>query len=145
MFYKSHLLLLKCNFIFFLANKQKISSVCDYKDFDEVLLLQSKKVKDLQDKRGIYAYQSTAYKEYLKQFKKQDPCCPLCHRNFDKSYKIDALIKEMEGDIKNQPEILKRCEDNLKMEQNKYDTMLQLKPIVEKISLLEDVEIPKLE
>ncbi|XP_047370833.1 DNA repair protein RAD50 [Vespa velutina] len=127
------------------SNKQKISSVCDYKDFDEVLLLQSKKVKDLQDKRGIYAYQNTAYKEYLKQIKKQDPCCPLCHRNFDESYELDALVKEMEGDIKNQPEILKRCEANLKMEQNKYDTMLQLKPIVEKISLLEDVEIPKLE
>lgn len=127
------------------SNKQKISSICDYKDFDEVLLLQSKKVKDLQDKRGMYAYQSTAYKEYMKQFKKQDPCCPLCHRNFDESYNMDALIKEMENDIENQPEILKRCEADLKMQQNKYDTMLQLKPIIEKISQLEDVEIPKLE
>ncbi|KAI4500795.1 hypothetical protein M0802_004006 [Mischocyttarus mexicanus] len=126
------------------ANKQKISSICDYKDFDEKLLSQSKRVKDLQDKRGMYAYQNTAYTEYMKQFKKQDPCCPLCHRDFDKSYNIDTLIKEMEEDIKNRPEILKHCETDLKAQQNEYDTMLQLKPIVEKINLLE-VELPLLE
>ncbi|KAK2581137.1 hypothetical protein KPH14_007949 [Odynerus spinipes] len=127
------------------SNKQKISSICDYKEFDEFLLLQSKKVKDLQDKRGMYAYQSTAYKEYIKQLTKEDPCCPLCHRDFEKSYKIDTLITKMEDEIKNQPDTLKQCEARLKVEQKKYDTMLQLKPVVEKISQLEDVEIPRLE
>ncbi|KAI4479172.1 hypothetical protein M0804_011311 [Polistes exclamans] len=127
------------------SNKQKVSSICYYKDFDEILLLQSKRVKDLQDKRGMYAYQNTAYKEYMKQFKKQDPRCPLCRRNFDKSYNIDILIKEMEEEIENQPVILQNCETELKVQQNKYDSMLELKPIIEKISLLEEAELPLLE
>ncbi|XP_015182064.1 PREDICTED: DNA repair protein RAD50 [Polistes dominula] len=127
------------------SNKQKVSSICYYKDFDEILLLQSKRVKDLQDKRGMHAYQNTAYKEYMKQFKEQDPCCPLCHRNFDKSYNIDNLIKEMEEEIENQPVILKRCENELKAQQNKYDNMLQLKPIIEKINVVEEIELPLLE
>lgn len=127
------------------SNKQKIASICDYKEFDEVLLLQSKKVKDLQDKRGMYAYQSVAYKNYMEEITKDDPCCPLCHRDFDKSYKMETLINEMKDKIKNQPDTLRHCEDELKKQQKKYDTMLQLKPIIEKISHLEDIEISRLE
>lgn len=130
----------------FSDDKEKISTVCDYKDFDETLLMQSRIVKDLQDKRGIYAYQATAYKEYIKKLSQQDPCCPLCHRNFQEKEKITELIREMENDIiKNQPDRLKKCEEELKIEQEKYDNMLQLKPIVEKVIQCEEVDLKKLE
>ncbi|XP_020285711.1 DNA repair protein RAD50 [Pseudomyrmex gracilis] len=127
-------------------DKEKISTVCDYKDFDETLLMQSRIVKDLQDKRGIYAYQATAYKEYIKKLSEQDPCCPLCHRNFQEKKKVTELIKEMENDIiKNQPDRLKKCEEELRTQQEKYDNMLQLKPIVEKVIQCEEVDLKKLE
>lgn len=128
----------------FLDDKQKISTVCDYKKFDETLLMQSKIVKDLQDKRGIYAYQATAYKEYIKDLSKEDPCCPLCHRGFQQQ-EATNLIKEMESDIiQNQPNRLKKCEKELKTQQEKYDNMLQLKPIVENIIQREKNELNKL-
>ncbi|XP_029680101.1 DNA repair protein RAD50 [Formica exsecta] len=127
-------------------DKEKISTVCDYKEFDETLLMQSKIVKDLQDKRGIYAYQATAYKEYIKKLSIKDPCCPLCHRNFQKQDKVADLIKEMENDIiSNQPHRLKMCEEELKIQQEKYDNMLQLKPIVEKVIQCEENDLKKLE
>ncbi|XP_050464674.1 DNA repair protein RAD50 [Cataglyphis hispanica] len=128
------------------CDKEKISTVCDYKEFDETLLMQSKIVKDLQDKRGIYAYQATAYKEYIKKLSVKDPCCPLCHRNFQKQDKVADLIKEMENDIiSNQPHRLKMCEEELKIQQEKYDNMLQLKPIVEKVIQCEENDLKKLE
>ncbi|XP_011638755.1 DNA repair protein RAD50 [Pogonomyrmex barbatus] len=127
-------------------DKEKISTVCDYKDFDETLLMQSTIVKDLQDKRGIYAYQATAYKEYIKKLSVKNPCCPLCHRNFEKQDKVTDLIKEMEGDIiRNQPNRLKSCERELEKEQKKYDDMLQLKPIVEKVIKCEENDLKILE
>ncbi|XP_018394669.1 PREDICTED: DNA repair protein RAD50 [Cyphomyrmex costatus] len=127
-------------------NKEKISAVCDYKEFDETLLTQSTIVKDLQDKRGIYAYQATAYKEYVKKLSVKNPCCPLCHRNFEKQDNVADLIKEMEGDIiRNQPGRLKLCEQELKVEQEKYDNMLQLKPIVEKVIQYEENDLKVLE
>lgn len=129
-----------------LGDKEKISAVCNYKDFNETLLLQSRVVKDLQDKRGVYAYQATAYKEYIKKLSKKDPCCPLCHRNFQEQNKVTDLIKEMESDIiRNQPERLKKCEEELKAQQEKYDNMLQLKPVVEKITQCEEHDLKKLE
>lgn len=127
-------------------DKERISTVCDYKEFDETLLMQSKIVKDLQDKRGIYAYQATAYKEYIKKLSVKDPCCPLCHRNFQEQNKVTDLIKEMETDIiRNQPNRLKKCEEELKIQQEKYDNMLQLKPIVQKIIQCEETDLKKLE
>lgn len=127
-------------------DKERISAVCDYKDFDETLLMQSTKVKDLQDKRGIYAYQATAYKEYVKKLSVKDPCCPLCHRNFEKQDKVTDLIQEIESDIiSNQPSRLKSCERELSREQDKYDNMLQLKPIVEKITQCEENDLKMLE
>ncbi|XP_016919261.1 DNA repair protein RAD50 isoform X1 [Apis cerana] len=125
-------------------NKEKISLICSYKNFDEVLLLQSKKVKDLQDKRGMFAHQSAAYKEYMKQLRNTNPCCPLCHRGFDKIETITTLLKEMETEIENHPNRLKECEKELKEQQEKYDKMLQLKPIVERIIQLEEIELEKL-
>lgn len=135
----------KC-FLFLLDDKEKISKVCDYKHFDETLLLQSTIVKDLQDKRGIYAYQATAYKEYVKQLSVKDPCCPLCHRNFEEQAKVADLIKEIESDIiRNQPDRLKLCEQELKLEQEKYDNMLQLKSIVEKVIKCEENDLKALQ
>lgn len=125
-------------------NKEKISLICSYKNFDEVLLLQSKKVKDLQDKRGMFAHQSAAYKEYMKQLRNTNPCCPLCHRGFDKIETITTLLKEMETEIENHPNRLKECEKELIIQQEKYDKMLQLKPVVERIIQLEEIELEKL-
>lgn len=132
-------------FLFFLDNKEKISAMCDYKEFDEILLMQSTIVKDLQDKRGIYAYQATAYKEYVKKLSIKNPCCPLCHRNFEKQDNVADLIKEIESDIiRNQPGRLKSCEQELKIQQEKYDNMLQLKP-VEKVIQCEESDLKILE
>ncbi|XP_018314575.1 DNA repair protein RAD50 isoform X2 [Mycetomoellerius zeteki] len=126
-------------------NKEKISAMCDYKEFDEILLMQSTIVKDLQDKRGIYAYQATAYKEYVKKLSIKNPCCPLCHRNFEKQDNVADLIKEIESDIiRNQPGRLKSCEQELKIQQEKYDNMLQLKP-VEKVIQCEESDLKILE
>jgi len=108
--------------------------------------MQSTIVKDLQDKRGIYAYQATAYKEYVKNLSVKNPCCPLCHRNFEKQNNVADLIKEIESDIiRNQPGRLKSCEQELKIQQEKYDNMLQLKPIVEKVIQWEENDLKILE
>lgn len=125
-------------------DKEKISSICHYKSFDEKLLLQSKKVKNLQDKRGVYAYQGAAYKEYMKQLKEINPCCPLCHRGFGERETVVNLLQEMESEMENHPNRLNECEKELKTQQEIYDKMLQLKPVVEKIIQLEEIELEKL-
>lgn len=92
----------------------------------------------------MYAHQSVAYKEYMKQLRETNPSCPLCHRDFDKRENVVTLLKEMESEMENHPNRLKECERELKIQQEKYDKMLQLKPVVEKIIQLEESELEKL-
>ncbi|KOX71786.1 DNA repair protein RAD50 [Melipona quadrifasciata] len=70
-------------------------------------------LKNLQDKKGMYAHQSAAYKEYMKQLRETNPCCPLCHRDFDKRETVTALLKEMENEMENHPNRLREliCKD----------------------------------
>ncbi|XP_076644408.1 DNA repair protein rad50 [Halictus rubicundus] len=126
------------------TDKAKVSLICNYKDFDESVLLQSTRLKDLQDKRGIYAHQGVAYKEYMKQLKETNPCCPLCHRGFEERLAVENLLREMENEMESHPNRLKECETEMRSQQEKYDKMLQLKPVVEKIIHFEEDELEKL-
>lgn len=118
--------------------------VCDDMDYEEALKLQSKKVKDLQDKRGMYAYQSIMYEKYIAQMREKDPCCPLCQRNFENARQANKLIGDLKRDIESHPERLESCENDLKKCQRKYESMLEIKPVFEKIAHIEKFELKKM-
>ena len=116
---------------------------CDYQNYDEIVLEQLRKVKALQDDRGMYAYQGVAYKKYLEKVESKDPCCPVCNRGFQNPQEVKNLSRQMKNDMESVPRFLKECEMILKDEQRKYDTLLQLKPIVEKILTFERTDFKK--
>lgn len=106
--------------------------------------MSSKRLKDVEDKRGMYAYQGAAYKEYIKKLSEPNSCCPLCHRGFESQKNAEELVKEMTNEMTGHPERLKNCEKELAASRKKYDLMLQLQPIVEKVEHFEEVEITKM-
>lgn len=122
--------------------KGKVDTECQGTEYGEFLSFQERKVKDLQDQRGIYANQSLMYEEYLKQLKIKR-CCPLCDRGFENSdaKKLeDKLILE----IKKSPQSLQNCEKELRREQMRYDALQQLKPITEQIKEIETEKLPRM-
>lgn len=80
----------------------------------------------------------------MKQLTETNPCCPLCHRGFDERKTVENLLKEMKTEMESHPSRLKECEVELKVQQEKYDKMLQLKPIVDKVIQLEENELDKI-
>ncbi|XP_015600819.1 DNA repair protein RAD50 isoform X2 [Cephus cinctus] len=124
------------------SDKEKISFHCEYENYEDVVLSQSEVVKELQKKRGMYAYRGVAYKDYLKQLEEEDPSCPLCHRDFQSTLEVKNLITEIREDMG--PSRLQSCEEELKIQQQKYESLLQLKPIVEKVAHVEGVELKRL-
>ena len=125
---------------FFLDDKVKVSAYCDYENYDDAVLEQLTKVKSLQDDRGMYAYQGTAYRKYLEKVQAKDPCCPICNRGFENDQDVKNLSLKMKHDMESVPRALKECENKLKVEQKKYDSLLQLKSTVEKILKFERIE-----
>ena len=128
-------------------DKQKLAAFnCeDSTSFRENLLLQSKKVKDIEDKRGMYAYQGSAYKEYIQKLEEPESCCPLCHREFQSKRAASELISELRNDMSEHPDRLKNCERELATQRKKYDAMLQLQPLVEKIDHFKRTEMMKMQ
>lgn len=107
------------------------------------MLLQEKKVKHLQDQRGIYANQNLMYEDYLKILRKKS-CCPLCDRGFENSSETNKLEKKLLMEIENSPQCLIDCEKELKIEQTRYDKLQQLKSENKMIKNIEN-ELPIME
>ncbi|XP_001600265.2 DNA repair protein RAD50 [Nasonia vitripennis] len=125
------------------ACKEKVAFECQENDYDEMLALQERKVKALNDQRGIYASQSSMYEEYLKILKKKS-CCPLCDRGFHNSSEENSLEQKLHSEIRKSPQALKDCEKELKQEQARYDALQQLKPVRDQIREIENNKLPKL-
>ncbi|OXU24483.1 hypothetical protein TSAR_014049 [Trichomalopsis sarcophagae] len=125
------------------ASKAKVAFECQENDYDEMLALQERKVKALNDQRGIYASQSSMYEEYLKILKKKS-CCPLCDRGFQNSSEENSLEQKLHSEIRKSPQALKNCEKELKQEQARYDALQQLKPVRDQIREIENNKLPKL-
>lgn len=117
-----------------------VSIHCDYENYDDIVAEQLMKVNNLQDDRGMYAYKTVAFKKYLEKVDSTDPCCPLCSRGFKSSQEAKNLSHQMKDEMNTVPQVLKNCEDKLKVEQKKYDSLLRLKPIVDKILKFEKTD-----
>ncbi|XP_012255537.2 DNA repair protein RAD50 [Athalia rosae] len=125
-----------------LENMQdEIETMCHGKEYNEVLLLAKKTVQDLQDSKGLYAYKSIAYKDYIQ---KTDSCCPLCHRNFENQQDIEDFKSELTDEINKYPNQLKTCEEQLIIQQKRYDSLVQLQPLVKKVVEMENVTLKTL-
>nr|XP_012218827.1 PREDICTED: DNA repair protein RAD50-like [Linepithema humile] len=118
-------------------NKISAMLIGDSKVFEESLLTQSTIVKGLQDERGIYAHKIAAYKEHLQKLSANVPCCPLCHRNIRGKRRVIDIKNEIKGDKICIESDMKKCENNLKTQREKYDCMLSWKPVVAKIPFQE--------
>lgn len=121
-------------------DKAVVSIHCDYENYDDIVAEQLMKVNNLQDDRGMYAYKTVAFKKYLEKVDSTDPCCPLCSRGFKSSQEAKNLSHQMKDEMNTVPQVLKNCEDKLKVEQKKYDSLLRLKPIVDKILKFEKTD-----
>ncbi|XP_015122151.1 DNA repair protein RAD50 [Diachasma alloeum] len=122
------------------CEKEKVKAHCeDYTKYEEVLLDQQTKLKELQDKRGMIAHQGSAYQAYIREFSRNS-CCALCERGFDSQSEAQKLLNKLKKGIADHPDLLRRCERELNVEQGKYNTLLSIKSAVEAITKFEAVD-----
>lgn len=98
-------------------------------------------IKKLQDKILIHSNHSL-YEEFIEQLKKNSSC-PLCERNFRNADEEKKLEEKLKSEITVGPQILKNRKKKLETERKRYDSLLQLKPVIMQISKIE-VELPNI-
>lgn len=124
--------------------EEKIFSVCGSQNFDDGLSSLQEKMSSAQDQRGSLLGAEHFFQKYVNDLEKQEPCCPLCHREFDTDQEVKELIIELKNKLRMVPSKLLKTEKDLDEYRTKYDAMMQLKPLKENITTLEDKEVPEL-
>lgn len=75
--------------------EEKIFSVCGSQNFDDGLSSLQEKMSSAQDQRGSLLGAEHFFQKYVNDLEKQEPCCPLCHREFDTDQEVKELIIEV--------------------------------------------------
>lgn len=125
--------------------EERIFSVCGSQNFDEGLQAIQQKMTTAQDTRGSLLGAEHFFKKYVGDLEKEEPCCPLCHREFDTEQEVRELVLELKEKLRMVPNKLQRAEKDLDEFQKKYDSLNQLKPLRENMESLKSKDIPTLQ
>lgn len=101
-------------------------------------------VSNLQDDKGMYASIGVVYNHFIKEIKRLDSCCPLCHREFDSENESSEILVEIEAKVKNVPNNFNELNDTISKLHEKQRKLLLLKPVQSITKNLKSIEIPKL-
>ncbi|GAB1599065.1 DNA repair protein RAD50-like [Argonauta hians] len=122
--------------------EEKLQDVCGEDTFEDSLQNTQQKLSQVQDLRGSLIGSEHFFKKFVTDLKKDNPCCPLCHRDFEQELEIRELILELENKLRMVPSKLKKSERDLEQFQNEYDSLQQLKPVKENLTHLSTNELP---
>ncbi|XP_029643007.1 DNA repair protein RAD50 isoform X1 [Octopus sinensis] len=122
--------------------EEKLQDACGEDTFEDSLQSIQLKLTQVQDQRGSLMGSEHFFKKFVVDLKKDSPCCPLCHRGFEQEQEIRELILELENKLRMVPSKLHKSERELEQYQKEYDTLQQLKPIKENLTLLSTTDLP---
>lgn len=123
--------------------KEQISTLCKEKTLQPMLSETEELLEKQQKEKGKLSAAKVIYEQFISEFEQDKPCCPVCQTDFtNKREATRKIIQFIAEKIRNIPNQLASVEENLKINQELYSKLLQLKPVNEKIRLLTTENIP---
>ncbi|XP_055855435.1 DNA repair protein RAD50 [Episyrphus balteatus] len=116
-------------------SKDTIYEKCHSTPYEELLAKCKETIAKLQLDHGALKSSEAMYKKYIKKIE-EDPHCPLCHNGMSEN-EASTLTSELTDEIQRLPDNIDRTEKLLKVEQKKYESLIALRPVIEKVERLE--------
>uniref|UniRef100_H2ZIL3 Zinc-hook domain-containing protein n=1 Tax=Ciona savignyi TaxID=51511 RepID=H2ZIL3_CIOSA len=130
---------------------ETLLEVCGSDDLDQDLAKLDSEIKELQGNKGLTDGIQYMYKEFIKKLTveghedKSEIPCPLCMRCFEETTEVDELIDDLQTKLDMAPEKLASQHKQLKQKQERYQVLLDNKPIKMELDRLQTSELPDLE
>lgn len=124
--------------------EERVFRVCGNQNFNEGFTSIQEKMDKAKDQRGSLLGAQHFFKKYACDLEKQNPCCPLCHRSFDTDQEVRELVLELQDKLRMVPSKLEKADKEVDELQDKYDALMQLKPLRENMEILEGQDLPQL-
>ncbi|XP_066998593.2 DNA repair protein RAD50 [Anabrus simplex] len=124
--------------------QDQVYDQCGQRDLEDVIADLADRIQELRDQKGTLTSQEHLFRRYVQKLQEQDPCCPLCHRNFNNTDEAAELISELNNEVRNVPARLRANNEKLERLVKEYDNLLQLRPTNKQIVNMKEEIIPKL-
>ncbi|KAH9508246.1 DNA repair protein rad50 [Bulinus truncatus] len=124
--------------------EDKINSVCEGQDLDEEFNEVQKNLTTAQEEKGSLLGADHMIKKYIRNLEKNNPCCPLCTRGFQQAQEVRELILKLQEQLRKVPINIKKADEDMEKYQQKYDAIMQLKPLKQNVVSLKENDIPGL-
>ncbi|RUS82217.1 hypothetical protein EGW08_010031 [Elysia chlorotica] len=124
--------------------ENKISSVCDSQDIDSELSEVQRSLTQAQEEKGCLLGAEHMIKKYIRGLERNNPSCPLCSRGFQQAQEIRELILKLQEQLRKVPANKRKAEEEMETHQQKYDEIMQLRPVKEAAANMRNRDIPAL-
>ncbi|RZC38722.1 SbcCD C, AAA 23 and/or SMC N domain containing protein [Asbolus verrucosus] len=126
------------------TKQEKISQVCNGRNFNETLENSFQRKERLQMDKGQYSSVKVIFGQYIKEFEKDSPCCPICETNFrSRNDVVKKIIATLKTKLEAVPQKLATVENELEKEESIYTNLQQLKLVNDEIELLSAETLPQ--
>ncbi|KAK4876666.1 hypothetical protein RN001_009172 [Aquatica leii] len=124
-------------------SKRKVFDVCQNKPLETECTELWQVIDNLRKREGLLSSEKIMYEKFVSDFQKEEPCCPLCKTDFTQQQSAtNEIIRNIQLRIADIPKHLQEVTENLKLKEEQYSMTIQLKPVNDRISELEEDIIP---
>uniref|UniRef100_A0A1B0EZV7 Uncharacterized protein n=1 Tax=Phlebotomus papatasi TaxID=29031 RepID=A0A1B0EZV7_PHLPP len=124
------------------SGEEEIYQLCHSKPYHEVVESLREQIAKSQLEHGSLKSSESFYRMYIEKMS-ETPCCPLCHKDLQSS-EVENLSSELTDEIRGIPQKAEKTDAQLKALRKKYDALLALKPVTERLEQLKR-DIPRKE
>ncbi|GFR80127.1 DNA repair protein RAD50, partial [Elysia marginata] len=122
----------------------KLSNVCDSQDLDTEFTEVQRNLTQAQEERGCLLGAEHMIKKYIRGLERNNPTCPLCSRGFQQAQEIRELILKLQEQLRKVPANKRKAEEEMETYQQKYDEIMQLRPVKDAAGNIRERDIPAL-
>uniref|UniRef100_A0A8C4R6T7 RAD50 homolog, double strand break repair protein n=1 Tax=Eptatretus burgeri TaxID=7764 RepID=A0A8C4R6T7_EPTBU len=131
--------------------QEQLFETCSGQDFESAMAALCDQIEHMSKQRSMLAGASAVYQQFIGQLtgdgggdegSSHSSCCPVCQRTFPSDSDLQEVVEDLRGRLRLVPEKLRTTETKLKQRELLRDQMLELKPIRQNLSRLQEQELP---